>query len=101
MLPAVPCGEAEAMHPLPTRWQWDSLSQAARPGHRRGVLGEVPSARGGSWCPQCVPCVYMWWGTLYPPTLSSNKELLEQISESQREFGCGLLGVGCPGRCEQ
>lgn len=40
LLPAVPSGRAEAMRPLPTRWQWDSLSQAARPGHRRGVLAE-------------------------------------------------------------
>lgn len=29
LLHAVPGGKAEAMRPLPTRWQWDSLSQAA------------------------------------------------------------------------
>lgn len=52
MLPAVPCGKVEAMRALPTRWQWDSLSEAAHPWHRRGELSEVPSARGVSWCPQ-------------------------------------------------
>lgn len=63
----------------------------SRPGHRRGVRHEVPSARAGSWCLPGVPCVCMWWDTLYLHTLLSNKELLDQISESQREFGCGLL----------
>lgn len=45
LLPAVPGGRAEAMRPSPTRWQWDSPSEAACPGHRRGDLGGVPTAR--------------------------------------------------------
>lgn len=85
----MPSGKAEAMRPLPTRWQWDSLSQAARPGHCRGVLCEVPSARGGSWCQQCVPCVYMWWVTLYLHMLLSNKKLLEQIQSPSTSLDVG------------
>lgn len=57
LLPAVPGGKAEAMRPSPTRWQWDSPSEAARPGHRRGDLGRVPSAQRVSRCPQCVYAV--------------------------------------------
>ncbi|OPJ87301.1 hypothetical protein AV530_000801 [Patagioenas fasciata monilis] len=47
---------------------------------------------GASW-------VCVWWDTLYLHMLLSNKELLDQISESQRQllhFQNGLKGAELP-----
>lgn len=91
LLPAVPGGEAGAMRPSPTRWQWDSLSPAAALGAAGVCTMRYRAPEGVPGASRvCRVCV-VWWDTLYLHTLLSNKEFLDQISESQREFGCGSL----------